>query len=234
MVFNACMKFRKAAVINSDQSTPVPKTLTECVDFTLCPKEDGASYHAITCLERECNSCGLDGFALLPEEMSKEGLVRWSRYEYVSTGKFLPDGLEQKKISLVQKETSPFQLFSYFKDLLKLYPSHSFIARWQREQLHNLLEHLPIGHVVCIHDYSESKMKPKANNLMLLKFLYTFPLFILMQSRPLMVLKAHKKTPTPLKSTSSCYLMTLAKITTVSITFRSSSTSTLHKTWDAM
>ena len=87
--------------------------------------------------------------------MSKEGSVRWSRYEYVSTGKFLPDGQEKKKISLVQKETSPFQLFSYFTDLLKLYPSHSFMARWQREQLDNLLEHLPIAHVVCIHDYSE-------------------------------------------------------------------------------
>ena len=29
---------------------------------------------------------------------------------------------------LVKKETSPFQLFSYFKDLLKVYPSHSFMA----------------------------------------------------------------------------------------------------------
>ena len=29
------------------------------------------------------------------------------------------------------------------------------MAHWQREQLDNLLEHLPIGHVVCIHDYSE-------------------------------------------------------------------------------
>ena len=155
MVFTACMKFRKAAMINSDQSIPVPKTLTECVDLTLCAKGDGASYHAITCLERECTSCGVDSFALLPEEMSKEGSVRWSCYENVSTGKFLPDGQEKKKISLVQKETPPFQLFSYFKDLLKVYPSHSFMARWQREQLDNLLEHLPIGHVVCIHDYSE-------------------------------------------------------------------------------
>lgn len=50
---------------------------------------------------------------------------------------------------------SPFQLFSYFKDLLKVHPSHSFMAHWQWEQLDNLLEHLSIGHVLCIHDYSE-------------------------------------------------------------------------------
>lgn len=29
------------------------------------------------------------------------------------------------------------------------------MARWQRDQLDNLLENLPLGHVVCMHDYSE-------------------------------------------------------------------------------
>ena len=53
IVFTACMKFRKAALKNSDQSIPVPKTVTECVNLTLCSKEHGASYHDIKCLERE-------------------------------------------------------------------------------------------------------------------------------------------------------------------------------------
>lgn len=155
IVFTACMKFRKAALKNSDQSVPVPKTVTECVNLTLCPKQDGASYHNIKCLERGCTSCGVDAFDLLPEEKSEEGSVHWSRYEYISTGKFLPDGKEKKKISLIQKDTPPVQLFSYFKELLKVYPGHSFMARWQREQLDSLLDHLPLGHVVCVHDYSE-------------------------------------------------------------------------------
>ena len=30
------------------------------------------------------------------------------------------------------------------------------MALWQRKQLDDLLENLPLGHVVCIHDYSES------------------------------------------------------------------------------
>lgn len=64
-------------------------------------------------------------------------------------------GKRKKKISLVQKDTSPFQLFSYLKELLQVYPSHSFMARWQREQLDSLLENLPLGHVVCVHNYSE-------------------------------------------------------------------------------
>ena len=29
------------------------------------------------------------------------------------------------------------------------------MARWQKEQLDSLLENLPHGHLVCIHDYSE-------------------------------------------------------------------------------
>lgn len=29
------------------------------------------------------------------------------------------------------------------------------MARLQREQLDSLLENLPLGHVVCVHDYSE-------------------------------------------------------------------------------
>ena len=114
MVFTACMKSRKAAVINSDQSIPVFKTLTECVDLTLCPKEDDASYHVITCLERECNSCGVDGFALLSKGMSKEGLVRWSCYEYVSTGKFLPDGQEKKKTLVSSKRNIPIPAVQLF------------------------------------------------------------------------------------------------------------------------
>ena len=154
IVFTACMKFRKAALKNSDQSIPVPKTVTECVNLTLCSKEHGASYHDIKCLERECTSCGVDAFDLLTEEKSEEGSVHWSHHESISTGKFLPDGKEKKKISLIQKDTPPVQLFSYFKKLLKVYPGHSFMARWQCEQLDSLLDHLPLGHL-CVHDYSE-------------------------------------------------------------------------------
>ena len=98
MVFSACMKFGKATLINSNECVPIPTTLTECVDLTLCPKPDGSSHHQIKCLERECSSCGIDGFKLLPEETCQEGSVRWSCYEYVPTGKFFEDGQEKKKI----------------------------------------------------------------------------------------------------------------------------------------
>ncbi|XP_048578932.1 uncharacterized protein LOC125560703 [Nematostella vectensis] len=158
ILFDACMKFRKGVVKttgNESEESPIFKTLTEAADATLCSKEDGIEHHKIECLERDCNRCSVEKIKLLPEESSNEGSVCWSRYEYLPTGKFLANGQEKKKIALVPKETPPSEMFKYFKKLLEAYPLHSFMAKWQREQLDNLLEHLPLGHVVCIHDYSE-------------------------------------------------------------------------------
>ena len=52
-------------------------------------------------------------------------------------------------VALIQKETLPSELFKYVKELLAAYPSHSFMARWQRDQLDCLLNNLPAGHVLC-------------------------------------------------------------------------------------
>ena len=105
----------------------------------------------------ECLRCSVDEIKLLPEETSDEGEVVWKRYEYVRTGKMGPDGKEQKKIALVQKKTPPKELFNnYLIQLLGPYPYHSFLAKWQKEQFDNLIEHLPANHAVCVHDYSEN------------------------------------------------------------------------------
>lgn len=156
IVFKDCMKFRKAVCRRNGLDAVVPSTLTEEVNLTLCLKPEGQSHHSLKCLTRECSECGVSKFELLPEvsEGSMEE-VTWKRYEYVGTGKFLSNGQEKKKIALVTKMTSPRELFQYFQDLLKHYPYHSFMAKWQREQMENLIEHLPSNEVVCVHDYSE-------------------------------------------------------------------------------
>ena len=95
-------------------------------------------------------------FKFLLEEQLEEGTTRWKRFENVVTGKVTASGEQQKKIALVQKETSPKEHFQYFIKLLEDYPYHQFMAIWQRKQLNHLLENLTLGHAVCIHDYSES------------------------------------------------------------------------------
>ena len=153
----ACMKFRKAQKNSAggDQSIQIPATLPEAMDPNLCPKLEGASFQNIKCLQRECDQCGVDLFKLSPEENSDEGCVCWSHFNYITTGKFLASGQEKKKIALIHKETSPSKLFKYFKELLAAYVSHSLMARWQWVQLDCLVDNLPAGHVVCVHDYSE-------------------------------------------------------------------------------
>ena len=131
IVFKSCMKYRKELVkksANIDESFVI-KRVTEAAEKTLCPKPEGINYHNIKCLERECTECGVDNIEFLPEETSGEVTVSWSRYEYVSTGKFVTNGQEKKKIALVQKEAPPSELFGYFKELLVEYPRHSFMAR---------------------------------------------------------------------------------------------------------
>ena len=78
LAFSACMKFRKATLKNSatgNQSIEIPATLPESVDSTPCPKPEGASFHDIKCLQKECGQCGPDLFKLLPEHISDEGSV---------------------------------------------------------------------------------------------------------------------------------------------------------------
>jgi len=126
------------------------------VELTLCPKKEGSEFHKYCCINRTCKHCGTHLFRLLPEESSENGSVKWKRFEYVASGKVMSSREQQKNIALVQTEILPKELFQYLIELLDTYPHHQFIAIWQRKQLDDLLENLPLGHVVCIHDYSES------------------------------------------------------------------------------
>ena len=158
LVFNECFKFRKnllEEVVNAD-NPPLLMSLSKAVEMTLCPKPEGSEFHKFGCINRTCDNCGTHLFRLLPEESSGSELVKWKCYDYVATGKLTSSGYQQKKIALVQQETAPKELFQYFIKLLEAYPLHQFIAVWQKKQLDDLLQNLPLGHVVCIHDYSES------------------------------------------------------------------------------
>lgn len=153
IVFKDCMKFRKSALQNSVRLVPVPGTVTDAVNVTLCPKLQGSPYHSLKCLQRQCPDFGASKFAFLPEELLKDGpATKWRCYNYIGTGKFLSNGQEKKKIALITKQTPPHELFSYFSSLLEDYPYHSFMAKWQREQMDTLLEHLPLNEIACVHD----------------------------------------------------------------------------------
>ena len=61
-----------------------------------------------------------------------------------------------KRSCIVDKLTSPGEMFLCLKKLLETYPSHQFRANWQNQQLRDLVENLPVGHAIAVHDYSEN------------------------------------------------------------------------------
>ncbi|MES9880719.1 MAG: hypothetical protein ABW185_07545, partial [Sedimenticola sp.] len=79
--------------------------------------------------------------------------VNWERYEYVN---LTIKGNDLRKLILVKKSTEPAEMFEYFKTLLQQFPAHQFRAQWQTKQMKTLIENLPIGHCVTIHDFSEN------------------------------------------------------------------------------
>ena len=154
MLFKTCMDYRRSIVSKDAERSKVFQvydSVNELVDETLCGNE-GAEFHKLECLERSCQHCGTKKFQLLPEESTRTnsfGLVRWQKFDYVEVG-------EKRRLQLVEMQTYPGEIFLYFTKLLETFPAHRFRAKWQAEQLQNLLENLPLGHVCCIHDYSEN------------------------------------------------------------------------------
>ncbi|CAC5374365.1 unnamed protein product [Mytilus coruscus] len=57
---------------------------------------------------------------------------------------------------LVNKTTKPDELFNYFKDILKTFPSHQFRANWQNKQFQRLKENPPQQHCIFVRDFSEN------------------------------------------------------------------------------
>ena len=167
MLFAECMKFRKMIVskmhLTDEQLSTQPQFqihshLTDAVQQTLCQKEEHCHYNKKSCLYRECKECGVDKLKTLPEENDKSSsapCVKWEKFQYVVCGTD-SNGKEKKRLQIVSMETSPGEMFEYFKNLLKGFPAHQFRASWQHEQFKALMSKLPLHHACCVHDYSEN------------------------------------------------------------------------------
>lgn len=152
MLLEACMKFRKKA----ENDLPIWEHLSQAACATLCDIQEGET-HKRACLERSCDKCGTDRVEFSSQELDKTNttLIKWQRYEYVVVG-VTNEGKDKKKISLVDKETPPGEMFEYFIELLEKYPLHQFNAKWQREQCNKLINQLPQSHCLAVHDFSEN------------------------------------------------------------------------------
>ena len=173
MVFMSCAKFRaqcQSAGTIDKNSFPAFESCSQVVNTTLCPKED--TYHKISCLTRNCDTCGVGKLKLSDTELDKSDsapTIKWQKYGYIDAG-IKEDGSKIRKISLINMETKPGELFEYFKELLGSYPHHDFMAKWQRDQYDILKQSLPFGCVLCVHDYSENYQCTHQNEIQSLYF----------------------------------------------------------------
>ena len=156
MLLRTCMSFRRSVLkgkLEDERETyPVYEHLSSLVEQTMCNKEDD-SYHRLSCVNRECEDCGLKNikFMLAEEDTSQTAPdVKWERFENVVVGE------DKRRLKIVTKITKPGDMFSYFKSLLESFPGHEFRAKWQQEQMHRNIENLPLGEACCVHDYSEN------------------------------------------------------------------------------
>ncbi len=171
MVLRSCAKFRSACYSNGSidkELYPPLESVTNTVNTTLCPNME----NNIQCLSRNCQNCGVYNLSLSPVELDfseNAPLIKWQCYGYVEVGE-KEDGEKIKKLTLINKETKPGELYNYLKDLIRDYPYHDFMAHWQKEQYDILRQTLPLGHVLCVHDYSENYQCNYQNEIQSLYF----------------------------------------------------------------
>ena len=116
MVFQSCMEIRSKLDQLPDEYTAY-EHLSDLVNQTLCPKQDGKDYHEPNCLSRKCKKCGINGFKILDEENyigENAPFVKWRKFEYVVIG-VNDDNSQKKKLKLVDKLTPPGEMFSCFR-----------------------------------------------------------------------------------------------------------------------
>ncbi|CAC5396610.1 unnamed protein product [Mytilus coruscus] len=151
------MDFRRKVLKNNPAlqgEFEIYENINELVNETVCKTSENVD--KLKCLQRNCDICGVHNFKL-PEEEKTDNLnmsnVQWERYEYVN----LKRGSKSiRKLMLVKKSTKPFEMFSYFIQILRTFPYHQFSTSWQSDQLRSLLDNLPHNHCVTVNDYSES------------------------------------------------------------------------------
>ena len=89
--------------------------------------------------------------------------MQWERYEYQTLK--AKGNATKRKLVLVKKRTKVGELFKYFQSLLENFPSHQFRSEWQTKQEKHLIDNLPEGDIVAVHDFSENYRCIEKNNL---------------------------------------------------------------------
>ena len=145
--FRALMLYRAKHKIE-----PIFPSLHDMVKETLCSKTDDDGEYELSCLQRQCNLCGISKLSFDNKEtdITTTEKVTWWTFDYVTND----DG--KKRLTYLKKVTQPFELVNCIKKSLSSYALHVFTSKWQRTQWQNLIADLPATHVALECDFSEN------------------------------------------------------------------------------
>ncbi|XP_012941528.1 uncharacterized protein LOC106012614 [Aplysia californica] len=128
-------------VLNSFISSRVD-TLSELISLTLCGEN-------VKCMRRECDECGVNAVDCLVENVEREKVVEWQRWERVCKN-------GSSRIDQVKKNGTLLEMCEQLKvDLGKL-PLHDFVHRWQSREYRTLVADVPDGWAVLTMDFAEN------------------------------------------------------------------------------
>ncbi len=151
MAHQSLMAFRKKLKKKEGVESKIYEDVGDLISDTLCATPSRK------CMERKCKDCGINKLDLLNEEHCENnthGTVKWCKYEYRtrSTSK----GKDKKRLTLVEKETSPAEFLTHFRKCVEAYTLHDYTARNQHKQFRSLMESLPLEDAIVINDYSQN------------------------------------------------------------------------------
>lgn len=131
------------------------KGLTTLLSSILCDKKADVEWHQRACFTCECICCGAKTLLVCPVELHTNESISWRNIDYEVVG-HTEEGKEKKSTNIEFHETTPKELISYLKLLLKTFIFHNFLARWQDVQFRELLQTMFEGFVISCVDFFES------------------------------------------------------------------------------
>jgi hypothetical protein len=135
----------------------VYKGITDLWEACLCPKEEGAIWHAKACVMGECSICGVEKFLpLCIAEKDGNTLVQWKCFDKQVIGTSEETGEVRKRIREVFMETTIAEFVAYLKPNFQKFIRHNFVANWQDKQARLALEFLPARTIISHVDFAEN------------------------------------------------------------------------------
>ena len=134
----------------------------DVVNATLCPKDEGKEYHAKSCINRDCQNCGVKQISGVLELGESQDDVKWTVWEnHTFTNKPKPSNEKQKEVKVIRKvltdnTTSVSQLVEALEEEVKPFALHLFQAKWQQQQISDLKKNLPPKWMLSMEDFAEN------------------------------------------------------------------------------